>query len=248
MRQLVVVISLLISLCATSALAESDARSSSKRKKRSDVAVTEDARARKDRSQSFGRPAAGYLRNATELKMTRGAYVRRPHRAFGTRTTVDFTRRAILETRELHPRVHPIAIGDLSAKLGGPISDHNSHQSGRDVDLGLYYKKPPKGYPNVFINGTDANLDKPAMWTLISKLAATASKDGGVQVIYLDYDVQRILYEYAKQRGVSQQRLDKIFQYPHGNWSGKGIVRHYRNHAHHLHVRFKCSKADRNCS
>lgn len=197
--------------------------------------------------QSFGAAWNGYLKNPVKLTLGDGAYIRRPYRAFGTRTTVDFTKQAIEETIELHPKAHVLAVGDLSAHFGGPVSDHRSHQSGRDVDLGLFYKKKPAGYPNAFIDGTEANLDAPAMWTLINKLTRTANKDGGVWAIFLDYDVQGVIYRWAKRHGVSDDRLDRVFQYPHGRWAGQGIVRHYRNHAHHLHVRFKCTKAETSC-
>lgn len=211
------------------------------------VSAADKAEQRRDRAQSYGAPANGTLRNATRLTFGEGAHVRRPHRAFGTRTTVEYTKRAIRETIEAHPNVHELAIGDLSAEHGGPVSDHHSHQSGRDVDLGLYYKRAPAGYPDVFIDGTEANLDLPAMWTLISKLAATARQDGGVLVIYLDYEVQGVIYRWAKRKRISDAKLERIFQYPHGRDAAAGIVRHYRNHAHHLHVRYQCAKADRGC-
>lgn len=206
---------------------------------------------RRRRGQSFGVPWNGHLEHATKLKIHKvgkGAYIRRPHRAYGTRTAVDFTRRVIEETIELYPnKLHVLSIGDMSAEHGGQVSDHHSHQSGRDIDIGLFYKHPPKGHPNAFIPGTKKNLNAAAMFTMLSKFASTAKKDGGVQVIFLDYQVQKIIYDWAKQHGVSESRLDRIFQYPHGPHSRHGIVHHYRNHAHHIHVRFQCAEADRGC-
>jgi len=260
----------LCTLFAASATSEARPRKSqtSKRERKPpavrtdvDIAVREDAEApRKRRAkrasgitgqpgtpQSFGLAWNGYLKNPVQLRLGEGAYIRRPYRAFGTRTTVDFTKRAIEETRELHPKTHVLAVGDLSAHFGGPVSDHRSHQSGRDVDLGLFYKRKPAGYPDAFIDGNEANLDTPAMWTLINKLTNTANKDGGVWAIFLDYEVQGVIYNWAKRHGVSDARLDRVFQYPHGRWAGRGIIRHYRNHAHHLHVRFKCTKSETSC-
>ena len=68
-----------------------------------------------------------------------------------------------------------------------------------------------------------------------------------MQVIYLDYDVQGILYRWAKKKGISDKRLDRIFQYPHGRGHRGSILRHYRNHANHLHVRFRCASNDKLC-
>ena len=234
---------------------QADKRDRDKRIRPVDVAIHDDAprtRRRKSRElastpQSFGMPWNGHLRNPVQLRLGDGAYIRWPYRSFGTRTTVELTKRAIVETLELHPKAHVLAIGDLSAQFGGPVSDHASHQSGRDVDLGLFYKRKPAGYPNAFLDGTEANLDTPAMWTLINKLTNTATKNGGVWAIFLDYDVQGVIYRWAKRHGVSEAKLDRVFQYPHGRWAGQGLVRHYRNHAHHLHVRFKCTTAETSC-
>jgi murein endopeptidase len=201
----------------------------------------------RDLGQSVGRPAAGRLNDATQLRLGDGAHIRRPWRAFGTRTAVHHTQRVIEETLELIPPTHVLGIGDMSAERGGPVSDHHSHQSGRDLDVGLFYKRRPSGYPSGFIAGTEENLDAEAMWTLISKFAATANRDGGVQIIYLDYDVQGIVYRWAREHGVSDAKLERIFQYPNGRDEYGTIVRHYRNHANHLHVRFKCANADVAC-
>jgi hypothetical protein len=259
MRVLVAVLALLV---ATTVV---DARPRKPQTKKPQTAVREDgedfdrvrdaakSRRRKNRELDWGKPQSygvawnGQLRNGVQLHLGDGAFIRRPSRSYGTRSTVAFTKRAIEETLELHPKAHVLAVGDLSQQGGGRITDHHSHQSGRDVDLGLFYKRKPLGYPNAFLPGTDANLDTPTMWTLISKLAATSSKDGGVWAIFLDHDVQGVIYRYAKSRGVSEAKLRKIFQYPHGRGAGAGIVRHYRNHAHHLHVRFKCTNAETSC-
>jgi hypothetical protein len=262
MRLFAVALCLLVAATSSSEAKPRKQAQSSKRERRKvdeprtrDVAVTDEdrpkRRSKRDAAlavpQSYGAPWNGFLKNPVQLRLGEGAYIRRPYRAFGTRTTVDFTKQAIEETRELHPKTHVLAVGDLSAHFGGPVSDHRSHQSGRDVDLGLFYKKKPEGYPNAFIDGTEANLDTPAMWTLINKLTRTANKDGGVWAIFLDYNVQGVIYRWAKRHGVSVDRLERVFQYPHGQWANQGLVRHYRNHAHHLHVRFKCTKAETSC-
>ena len=54
---------------------------------------------------------------------------------------------AILDIRARFPDVHVLAIGDLSQKHGGAITEHRSHQSGRDADIGLIYKEQPAGFP-----------------------------------------------------------------------------------------------------
>jgi murein endopeptidase len=234
---------ILATLLLTTQLADAD------RNKRKKIAVHEGEKKRRTKKgpQSFGSPQNGWLENASKLPPIEGAHIRRPWRAFGTRTTVELTRRAIEETLDRHPDVHTLAIGDISAERGGQITDHHSHRSGRDVDLGLFYRKRPANYPRSFVDGDAHNLDIAATWTLISKLAATANKDGGVQVILLDHEVQGVIYRWAKKRKISNAKLERIFQYAHGRGASAGLVRHYRNHANHLHVRFKCARADRDC-
>jgi hypothetical protein len=66
-------------------------------------------------------------------------------------------------------------------------------------------------------------------------------------MIFLDFDVQGILYAWALDHGVSEHRLARIFQYPHGRGSSAGIVRHVPGHDNHMHVRFSCPSDDTAC-
>jgi hypothetical protein len=85
------------------------------------------------------------------------------------------------------------------------------------------------------------------MWSLIANLASTHSRDGGVYVMFLDFEVQGVIYKWAKENGVKDVRLNRLFQYPHGRDAAAGLIRHEPNHANHLHVRFKCNSADTAC-
>src|SRR5690242_20095697 len=118
-------------------------------------------------AQSIGAPWDGELRDAARLPDGDGYHIRRPARAYGTRTTVDFVERVIADVRDEFPHVHELAIGDLSARHGGPITEHHSHQSGRDADIGLIYKHEPAGYPASFVRATAANLDCAATYALV---------------------------------------------------------------------------------
>jgi len=199
------------------------------------------------RGQSVGAPWSGLLRDAAQLPEGDGYVIRRPWRRFGTRTTVDFIERVVSDVRDEFPDKHVLGIGDISAEHGGQITDHHSHQSGRDVDIGLFYKEKPAAYPQSFVPATAENLDCEATFALLSGFAATANEPGGAQVIFLDYDVQRLLYDWAKEHDVDEDTLDKLFQYPHGRGSSNGIVHHEPNHDNHMHVRFKCPKGDSAC-
>lgn len=171
----------------------------------------------------------------------RGYQVRRPQRAYGAGYVVDHIRRAIAEVRALYPDVHTLAIGDLSAERGGKISDHLSHRAGLDVDIGFYFKQMPSGYPAQLADA-NANLDLQATWALLTAFARTAPLASGVSIMFLDYAIQRRLVEWARARGTPERDLAFLFQYPRGADSQVGLVRHWPNHANHVHVRFKAGK------
>jgi murein endopeptidase len=196
--------------------------------------------------QSVGVPWSGRLRDATRLADGDGYVIRRPNRSYGTRTTVEYVSRVIADVREQFPDQHVLAIGDISAEDGGQITDHHSHQSGRDVDIGLYYDEQPDGYPDSFVTATADNLDCAATFALIDGFAATRNKDGGVQMIFLDFDVQGLLYHWAKDHDVDDDKLERLFQYPQRGASD-ALVRHEPNHANHMHVRFTCADGDSAC-
>lgn len=197
--------------------------------------------------QSIGRPWSGKLRNGVKLPAGSGYLIRRPARAYGAAHVVAQVRQAIRSVRADHRGLHTLAIGDLSQKRGGSISEHRSHQSGRDLDVGFFFKRKPAGYPESFVKATERNLDRAATWDLLVAFARTADEPGGVQAIFVDYDVQGMLYEWALERGVDQGYLDRLFQYPDGKDGGAGLVRHEPFHDDHFHIRFKCPPRDGGC-
>ena len=197
--------------------------------------------------QSVGEPWSGRLQHATQLSPGEGYAIRRPDRAFGTETTIEMIERAVGETLEAFPDEHVLAIGDISAETGGQISQHRSHQAGRDVDIGLFYTEQPAGYPENFVHASEDNLDCAATLKLLQSFYATRNDDGGVQIMFLDYDVQGILYNWAIHHGYSEDRLDRLFQYGQGRGSTDAMVRHWPAHDNHVHVRFKCPDADTAC-
>lgn len=197
--------------------------------------------------QSVGRPQRGKLVDGVRLPHDPGYYRRRVERAYGAQHAVDHTRRAIATVRTKYPHLHRLAVGDLSAKKGGSISGHASHQSGRDIDLGLYFKKQPDAYPQKFVRARDGKLHQAATWELVYALYRASTQSGGPQKIFLDYKVQGTLYKHANKRGVSKKVLGKVFQYPDGRWARGRLVSHEPRHADHLHVRFSCPAGDSGC-
>lgn len=201
---------------------------------------TTTVRAPADDDDDHGGIMSGGDGGVADARMPKGEgyELRRPSRAFGEVHVLDHLQRAIAEVRALYPDLHTLAIGDISARGGGKLSNHLSHRTGLDVDVGFYFTRVPAGYPDAFAPAT-ADLDLQATWALLTAFTRTAGLDTGVQMIFLDYDVQARLYEFAKQRGTPASDLAAIFQYPRGKDAFAGIVRHWPHHADHMHVRFK---------
>jgi murein endopeptidase len=178
---------------------------------------------------SIGEPWHGSLEGGVHLEAGPGYTIRRPARAFGAPHVLAQLKQSIAVVRALYPDVPTIAIWDLSAEHGGKISDHHSHQSGLDVDIGFYYT-----------HGTELDLE--ATWALLAAFARTADRDDGVSMIFLDYELQRRLYAWARARGTPDDELAYMLQYPRGKSELAGLVRHWPGHTDHLHVRWKAGR------
>ena len=129
------------------------------------------------------------------------------------------------------PKVH---VGDISRKGGGPFPPHSSHQHGRDVDVGFVLKGDHRDTLR-FIKANESNLDAMRTYRLIKAFIDTDE----VRLVFVDYKVQKILYEYAQSKGVSDDTLEELFQYPRGSKASRGIIRHWKGHSDHFHVRFR---------
>ena len=195
-------------------------------------------------SQAVGRPQAGSLKNGEQLPAGPGYYRRRPKWAWGTNETITRLLQVIATVRRKHKGLHEIAIGDLSKKKGGPLPGHASHETGRDVDIGLLHARYPRPRPKGFVKPSKRYpLDYPAMWTMLSTLTGSSDADAQVEYIFLDRRLQKRIYEWARKRGKRKRRLDRMFQYP----NGRGVIRHEPRHDEHIHVRFRCPKRNPKC-
>jgi murein endopeptidase len=176
-------------------------------------------------SVSLGLTEAGRVLNA--VPMPRGAAwsVVDDTRAYGTRELVEFLVAAATSVRARFPDA-VLRICHLSAKEGGWLRPHQSHQSGRDVDLGFYYR--PGVDPGAPTRPREQELDPAKNWALVKALALETD----VEFILVDQRVQRVLYDFALQAGEPRAWLDRLFLGP------ETLVRHAWRHRDHFHVRF----------
>lgn len=192
-------------------------------------------------SESIGRAHDGHLVNGEQLPPHRAYTIRDLNRAWGTNEAVgaivdgfDFMRRRFDDL----PRVE---MHDLSYREGGEISDHRSHESGRDADIGYYHDGCRR---DCAYRAFDADeLDVERQWALFSYWIERDLVD----YVFVDYAYQEELYEYAESQGATRDQLRHWFQYPRGRNVAAGLLRHEPNHADHLHVRFSCDPLDAGC-
>ncbi|MBK8261184.1 MAG: penicillin-insensitive murein endopeptidase [Nannocystis sp.] len=175
----------------------------------------------------------GVLRRGVQLGPGPHHFLKRPDNAWGERASVAAIQRAIT-TYARQARGGPkVKIGDISRRGGGYFPPHLSHRSGRDVDVGYVLRGADPDDPR-FRAADASNLDLERTWSLLRAFIGT----GHVRVIFVDTKIQRLLYDHARERGVSEQELDLLLQYPRGEGHGGGLIRHFRGHRDHFHVRF----------
>ncbi len=155
--------------------------------------------------------------------------------AWGTNKTIRSIQTGIAAYKKRMPGGPKVNIGDISKRGGGKFKPHSSHQHGRDVDIG-YVLKGDDAKATRFRSANAKNLDVARTWRLIMSLIDTDE----VVYVFVDHKLQKLLYEYARdERGASDEFLDEIFQYPRGRRRAHGIIRHWKGHVNHFHVRFR---------
>lgn len=193
-------------------------------------------------SQSIGRPDDGELVHGIVIPAHPGYVVRTPERAYVARHVADLIARgfdAVLALDESAPRVQ---IRDASLPSGGRIRAHRSHQSGRDVDLVYYQRRCPSGTCNRRWMRPDM-LDARLQWALLE----TWLREGAVEYVFVDHDLQEPLWRAAREAGATREELARWFQWPRAPHVRSGVIRHVPRHDEHLHVRFRCAASDETC-
>ena len=188
-------------------------------------------------SGSTGSPNRGRLRGGVQLEEGTGYRVRNAERAFGTPATVAAIRNGIARVVARYVEVPDVLIHDLSFARGGRMSPHASHQNGLDADI-TYYRLGVEDLCS-WQSVESHELDVRLQWYLFR----TWIEQGVVEYLFVDYDLQQPLYEYARERGATDEQLAEWFEYPNRG-GGRAIIRHESGHDDHLHVRFRNLASD----
>lgn len=198
---------------------------------------------------SVGVPHHGVQTESVELPVRGPGFVRfRPMglNYSGNPRLVTALQAAAATVARALPDGAPLGIGDLSARHGGRIAGHNSHRTGRDVDL-LWYVTTPSGAPvpspgfirmssdglaEIYETKQYLRLDVPREWLLVKTLLL--SRDISVQFMFVSHDVEALLIEYARAKG---EPLDLV-------WHAETVMIEPSDsapHDDHLHLRIACS-------
>ncbi len=176
--------------------------------------------------RSLGRPGEGGLRNGIPMPEGNAWRLRKGRRNYyGTWFTISNLVHALEAYDRTFPDAPPVRIGDISARSGGTLRHHKSHQSGRDVDL-LFVLHPPKDGAedeDAHRRVGKGNIDAEKNWFLIRALVDAGSVDS----IFMSARVQNWIREAAL-RDVSPDAVEEYFSY----------ISYEPGHTEHMHVRF----------
>ncbi len=198
-------------------------------------------------SGTVGVPHNGVLTDSIELPQSGQGYVRfRPHSPvyYALPRLVRAIERAAKAVDEQLPGGAPLVVGDLSAESGGRIPRHNSHRTGRDVDL-LFLITSPSGVPlknpGFFPLGADGIvpfpddvygvIDLPRQWLLLKTLLQDPEAD--VQFLFMSRELEARIIEYALARETDLELI----------WHAQTVMLQPGDslpHADHVHMRIAC--------
>jgi penicillin-insensitive murein endopeptidase len=176
---------------------------------------------------SIGKPNAGLLFNGVQMPPGDEWTVVVPGTAWATEETVEYLKTAIHSVATQFPNTPKLAIGDISARAGGYLSPHLSHQAGRDVDISYYYVDGVRWYRRA----NAENLDVARTWAFVRALVTQTD----VELLLIDHSLQLLLRAEAERIGEDATWLDTLFR---GRGALPPIIRHAPGHATHLHIRF----------
>jgi penicillin-insensitive murein DD-endopeptidase len=203
-------------------------------------------------SGAVGAPGAGVQTDGVELPLNGPGFVRfRPQGTnhFGRPRLVAALTRIAAELSADSREAPPLVIGDLSARYGGKIDGHQSHRTGRDVDILFYFVTPAgarvtapgfvhvgdDGLARVHDTGDVLRFDVEQQWRLVRALVD--APEIGVQFMFVSRTIEALLVEYALARGEPLERVlraQSVMLEPGDSMS----------HDDHVHLRIACSREE----
>jgi len=169
---------------------------------------------------------------------------------FGTEELVGLLERVGAELRRRQGA--RVTVGDLSARHGGPVVRHRSHQSGRDADVCFFarwYSARGQGAPvdlddyvSFDRNGRSLDgryvFDTARNWALLD--AILTDRRVRVERIFISAPLRQRLLAYGREHGADGSLVDRAaltLLQPRG----------VSPHDNHFHVRIDCPADDAQC-
>jgi len=206
---------------------------------------------------TIGAPGSGVQTDGVELPESGPGFLRfRPQGTnhFGRPHLVAALQRIARDLSAESPDAPPLVIGDLSARYGGKIDGHQSHRSGRDVDILFQFVTPagarvtapgfvhvgPDGLAHVFDTGHLLRFDVEHQWRLVRALVT--APEIGVQFMFVSRTIEALLVDYALARG---EPLDLVLRAQSVMFEPGDSL----SHDDHVHMRIACSaeEMERGC-
>ncbi len=170
--------------------------------------------------------------------------------AWGTADLVGLLERTALRVKRQFDA--PLTVGDLSAREGGAVGRHRSHQSGRDADVAFFARTdPPHGrsHPVVLEDYVSFDRDGRSLdgamrfdtarnWFVVQSLLADPRAH--VERIFVSTVLRAVLLRHAREVHAPAdivERAERILVQP----------ARVSPHDNHFHVRIACPAADHGC-
>jgi penicillin-insensitive murein endopeptidase len=193
---------------------------------------------------SIGAPNNGHLAGAVRLRGNKTLRQREGGHSWGLPQLVHLLSHAATQVARKHHGAQML-VGDLSGRTGGHLDHHNSHQTGRDADVGFFVTNS-KGKPMAvkrFIPFDDAGnardvqgvrFDEARNWTMVE--AMLKDDKANVRYMFISTALRGKLLAYAAKKHVAKdliERASAVMMSPNDA----------DLHDDHVHVRIACPEA-----
>lgn len=190
-----------------------------------------------------GAPNAGTLRGGVELKSR--VYMRIKPSSLGAPWGHPLLVQLLARSSFAVAREYPGSVallGDLSAESGGFLAGHASHQSGRDADVGFYFRREVGGELRPFLpprflhvdregrarGARGVSLDLPRTWRMLRVWLTDLRVE--VRHVFVAPHIRSLLLDYAKEDPELRALVPLASR----------VLSRDRKHTDHFHLRIGC--------
>jgi len=193
-------------------------------------------------SKAIGFYSKGKIKDSVSIDKYTGHFeklFRTRGQLYSTDYLLDSFAKSSLEIKKIYPDVEALQVGDISARSGGKIKRHQSHQNGLDIDV-VYLRVNKSGqdltnpeWAEDFVDGKNVskNFDVERNWNLFKMMV----KKGNVGRIFVDWSTKR---KFCELHGASSDPLD---------FQTLRLMSAAKYHRTHFHLRLLCKKEYSRC-